>query len=153
MAQKLFIYAKKIGITIFSTPFSEEAVEFLEKLNCPFYKVASFEMTDIPLIEKIASTKPMIISTGMANLNEIKKTVAVAKKHGAKQIILLYCVSNYPSSIKDFSLNNITTLIKKFKCSLDYLIIQKAILSLLLQLQREPISLRSILHLRTKEGS
>ena len=116
--KKLFIYAKKIGITIFSTPFSEEAVEFLEKLNCPFYKVASFEMTDIPLIEKIASTKkPIIISTGMANLNEIKKTVAVAKKNGAKQMILLYCVSNYPSSIKDFSLNNITTLIKKFKCS------------------------------------
>ena len=79
--KKLFAYARKIKIPIFSTPFDETAVDFLEKLKCPFYKVASFEMTDIPLIEKIASTKkPIIISTGMANLNEIKKTVAVAKK-------------------------------------------------------------------------
>ena len=116
---KLFKYAKKIGITIFSTPFSEKAVDFLENLNCPMYKVASFEMTDIPLIEKIAKTKkPMIISTGMANLREIKNTFNVAKRNGAKKIILLYCVSNYPSNINDFNLHNIKVLKKIFKCDI-----------------------------------
>ncbi len=115
---KLFNYAKKIGITLFSTPFSEEAVDYLEKLNCPFYKVASFEMTDHPLVAKIAKTKkPIIISTGMANLLEIEETVKVARKNGAKKIILLYCVSNYPSEIDDFNLANIETLKKKFKCT------------------------------------
>jgi len=113
----LFEYSKKIGILCFSTPFDETAVDLLEKLNCPIYKVASFEMTDIPLIKKIARTrKPMIISTGMANLKEIKTTYDVAKKNGAKDITLLYCVSNYPSSIADFNLNNIKILKEKFKC-------------------------------------
>lgn len=115
--KSLFDYAKKIGIKIFSTPYDESAVDFLEKLNCPFYKVASFEMTDIPLIKKIASTKkPMIISTGMASLDEITLTFNVAKKFGAKDITLLYCVSNYPSKNTDFNLNNIKILKKKFKC-------------------------------------
>ena len=78
---KLFQYAKKIGITIFSTPFDETAVDYLEKLKCPMYKVASFEMTDIPLIKRIAQTKkPLIISTGMANLKEIELTYKTAKK-------------------------------------------------------------------------
>ena len=114
---KLFNYAKEIGITLFSTPFSEEAVDYLEKLNCPFYKVASFEMTDHPLVAKISRTKkPIIISTGMANLQEIEATVRIAKKNGAKKIILLYCVSNYPSDINDFNLANIEILKKKFKC-------------------------------------
>ncbi len=114
---KLFQYAKKIGITIFSTPFDETAVDFLEKLKCPIYKVASFEMTDIPLIKKIAQTrKPMIISTGMANLKEIEYTYKTAKKFGANDITLLYCVSNYPSKISDFNLNNIKILKQKFKC-------------------------------------
>tara|TARA_Y100001970_G_scaffold288661_1_gene416616 strand:+ start:2086 stop:3111 length:1026 start_codon:yes stop_codon:yes gene_type:complete len=115
--KKLFSYAKKIGITIFSTPFDETAVDFLEKLKCPFYKVASFEMTDLPLIKKIASTKkPMIISTGMASVKQIELTYKTAKNNGAKNISLLYCVSNYPSEIKDFNLNNIKFLKKKFKC-------------------------------------
>ena len=95
---KLFKYAKSIGIKIFSTPFDETAVDFLEKLNCTIYKIASFEMTDIPLIAKIASTKkPLIISTGMATLDEIELTFNTAKKYGSKDITLLYCVSNYPS--------------------------------------------------------
>lgn len=116
--KKLFDYCKKIGITIFSTPFDESAVNFLEKLNCPIYKVASFEMTDIPLIKKIASTgKPMIISTGMANLDEIELSFKTAKKNGCKDIMLLYCVSNYPSNTKDFNLNNINILKKKFNCT------------------------------------
>ena len=115
--KKLFDYSKKIGITIFSTPFDETAVDFLEKLKCPIYKIASFEMTDTPLIKKIASTKkPMIISTGMANLNEIETAYKIAKKYGAKDITLLYCVSNYPSKNSDFNLNNIKILKEKFKC-------------------------------------
>ena len=115
--KELFNYAKKLGITIFSTPFDENAVDFLEKLNCPIYKVASFEMTDLPLIKKIARTKkPMIISTGMANLEEISETFNYAKKHGAKDITLLYCVSKYPSDNSDFNINNIKILKERFKC-------------------------------------
>jgi pseudaminic acid synthase len=117
--KKLFDYAKKIKIKIFSTPFDESAVDFLETLRCPIYKVSSFEMTDIPLIKKIASTKkPMIISTGMANLKEIELSYKTAKKYGAKDITLLYCVSNYPSKNSDFNLNNIKILKKKFKCKI-----------------------------------
>ena len=113
----LFKYAKKIGIIIFSSPFDESAVDFLEKLKCPIYKVASFEMTDIPLIKKIAKTKkPIIISTGMANLKEIEETFNIAKKYGSNDICLLYCVSKYPSETKDFNLNNIKILKEKFKC-------------------------------------
>ena len=115
--KRLFDYGKKLGITVFSTPFDETAVDFLEKLKCPIYKVASFEMTDIPLIKKIASTKkPMIISTGMANIKEIELTFKTAKKYGANDITLLYCVSNYPSKTSDFNLNNIKILKEKFKC-------------------------------------
>lgn len=119
--KELFVYAKKIGITIFSTPFDETAVDLLESLNCPIYKVASFEMTDIPLIKKIASTgKPMIISTGMANINEIKLTYKTARANGAKDITLLYCVSKYPSSFKDFNINNIKILLNEFNCKIGF---------------------------------
>ena len=115
--KELFDYAKKLGITIFSTPFDETAVDFLEKLNCPMYKIASFEMTDLPLIKKVAQTKKtMIISTGMSSLDEIDETFKVAKKNGAREIILLYCVSNYPAKNKDFNLNNIQILKNKFNC-------------------------------------
>ena len=115
--KELFRYANSLGIKIFSTPFDDSAVDFLEKLNCPIYKIASFEMTDLNLVKKISQTKkPLIISTGMANLEEIEATIKVAKKNGAKDITLLYCVSNYPSSIKDFNLNNIKILKNKFKC-------------------------------------
>ncbi len=119
--EKLFDYGKKIGIKVFSTPFDEKAVDLLEKLNCPFYKLASFEMTDIPLIKKIASTKKrVIISTGMANLNEISLSFKTALKYGAKNVTLLYCVSNYPSKISDFNLNNIKILKEKFKCEIGF---------------------------------
>ena len=115
--KSLFDYAKKIGITIFSTPFDETAVIFLEKLNCPMYKIASFEMTDLPLVKKIASTKkPIIISTGMASLKEIDLTYKTAKKYGANDITLLYCVSNYPAKNSDFNINNIKILKKKYNC-------------------------------------
>jgi len=115
--KKLFQYGKSLGIKVFSTPFDITAVDFLEKLNCPIYKIASFEMTDLNLVKKVSQTKkPIIISTGMANLQEIETTFKVAKKSGAKDITLLYCVSNYPSSINDFNLNNIRILKNKFKC-------------------------------------
>ena len=116
--KELFEYAKKLNILIFSTPFDKTAVELLTKLKCPLYKVASFEITDLPLIKKIAQTKkPMIISTGMANLNEIREAVNTARKYGCKDLALLYCVSNYPSRLEDFNLNNIQILKKMFKCT------------------------------------
>jgi len=115
--KRLFDYAKKIGIIIFSTPFDETSVEFLEKLKCPMYKIASFEMTDLSLIKKVALTKkPIIISTGTANIKEIELAFKTAKKYGASDITLLYCVSNYPSKVSDFNLNNIKILKDKFKC-------------------------------------
>ena len=117
----LFDYAKKIKITCFSTPFDETAVDLLESLNCPFYKVASFEMNHIPLIKKIAQTKkPIIISTGMANLKEIDLAYKTAKKNGAKEIILLYCVSNYPSKISDFNFYNIKILKERYNCKVGF---------------------------------
>ena len=119
--KKLFLYGKKIGIKIFSTPFDESAVDFLEKLNCPFYKVASFEMMDISLIKKIISTgKPIIISTGMADLKEIEFIYRKTKSFGAKNVSLLYCVSNYPSKLTDFNLNNIKIMKKKFNCEIGF---------------------------------
>ena len=115
--KKLFKYGRSLGIKVFSTPFDETAVDFLEKIHCPIYKIASFEMTDLNLVKKVSRTKkPIIISTGMANLEEIETTVKTSRKYGAKDITLLYCVSNYPSSINDFNLRNIEILKKKFKC-------------------------------------
>jgi pseudaminic acid synthase len=119
--KELFNYAKKLKIICFSTPFDESAVDILESLNCPFYKVASFEMNHIPLIKKIAQTrKPIIISTGMANLKEIDLAYKTAKKNGAKEIILLYCVSNYPSKISDFNFNNIKILKERYNCKVGF---------------------------------
>ncbi len=119
--EELFDYAKKIKIICFSTPFDESAVELLESLNCPFYKIASFEMNHIPLIKKIAQTKKLIIiSTGMANLKEIDLAYETAKKNGAKEIILLYCVSNYPSKISDFNFHNIRILKKRYNCKIGF---------------------------------
>ena len=119
--KELFKYGKSLGIKVFSTPFDDTAVDFLEKLNCPIYKIASFEMTDLNLVKKVSQTKkPIIISTGMANLEEISTTVKTARRNGAKDITLLYCVSNYPSSIDDFNLNNIKILKDKFKCKVGF---------------------------------
>ena len=113
----LFKHAKKKNIICFSTPFDETAVKLLEKINCPFYKIASFEMTDIPLIKEIAKTKkPVIISTGLASLKEIEYSIKSARKYGIKDIIILYCVSSYPAKLEDFNLNNINILKKKFNC-------------------------------------
>lgn len=119
--KELFEYARNINIKIFSSPFDETAVNLLESLNCPFYKLASFEITDYPLIKKISKTKKtLIISTGLADLKEIEFTYKYAKKNGAKEIILLYCVSKYPSLDSDFNLNNIKILKQRFNCRVGF---------------------------------
>ena len=115
--KSLFKYAKDKKIKIFSTPFSEEAVYFLEKLSCHAYKIASFEMNDYNLVKVAAKTKkPLILSTGLSTMDEIENAVFIAKKNGCKDLTLLYCVSNYPSQSTDFNLNYIEEFKKRFKC-------------------------------------
>lgn len=115
--EEIFKYARKLGMVPFSTPFDITAVQFLEDLNVDFYKIASFENTDIPLIEAVASTgKPMIISTGMMDLNEMDETVRAARKAGCKDLILLKCTSAYPASPKNSNLLNIPHMKKMFNC-------------------------------------
>ncbi len=119
--EELFNFARKINITCFSSPFDETAVDLLENLNTPFYKIASPEITHIPLIKKIARTKKTIImSTGMANLKEIETAYKIAKKNGAKNIIILYCVSKYPAKISDYNFNNIKILKERFRCKIGF---------------------------------
>ena len=119
--KELFDYSKKIKIPCFSTPYDDEGVDLLKKLNSKLYKVSSFEMKDSSLVKKICSIgKPVIISTGLANLKEINEVYKIAKKSGCKQLILLYCVSSYPAKNKDFNLNNIDILRKKFKCEIGF---------------------------------
>jgi pseudaminic acid synthase len=113
--KRLFDYAKEIGITIFSTPFDETAVDLLERLDTPAYKIASFEMTDLPLVKYVAQTKkPMIISTGMANLEEIREVVRVAKENGCTDLILLHCISSYPAPAEQSNLKTIPDLAERF---------------------------------------
>ena len=113
--EKLFSHAKKIGITIFSSPFDNPAVDLLEDLNAPAYKIASFEAIDLPLIEYVASTgKPMIISTGMANAEEIAEAIDAAKSAGCNQLAILHCVSGYPAPAKDYNLKTITEMRQNF---------------------------------------
>ena len=106
---------QKHGIEFFSSPFDATAVDFLETLNVPFYKIASFELNDIPLIKKVAQTgKPMIMSTGMATVSEIYDAVETAKKNGCKDIVLLKCTSSYPADPKDANLLSIQNLRETF---------------------------------------
>ena len=117
----IFDYAKKNNILCFSTPFDEESVDLLEKLKCPIYKISSFESNHFPLLKKLAKTKkPLIMSTGTSTLSEIKNSVNFLKKNKSGKIHLLYCVSNYPSAIGDFNLNNIQILKKKFKLKVGF---------------------------------
>jgi pseudaminic acid synthase len=112
---KLFDYAKNCGITIFSTPFDDTAVELLESLNTPAYKIASFEIIDTPLIKRVASTKkPLFISTGAATLEEISEAIQVARVNGAEEILLFHCISSYPALAEEAQLKNIKYLKEKF---------------------------------------
>jgi N-acetylneuraminate synthase len=112
----IFDRCKELGMLCFSTPFDTTALEFLEDLDAPFYKLASFENIDLPLIRKIAATgKPMIASTGMATLAELDDLVTTAKNAGCKDLILLHCTSSYPSTPKDSNLATIPHLRDLFK--------------------------------------
>jgi pseudaminic acid synthase len=113
----LFERAKTRGITLFSTPFDTTAVDLLESLEAPAYKIASFEMIDLPLVAYIASKKkPIIMSTGMANYAEIKAAVDTARASGCEQLILLHCVSNYPADIRDANVRTVPAMAKEFGC-------------------------------------
>lgn len=107
----LFDYAKSLGILCFSTPFDDTAVDFLETLNVPCYKIASFENTDHPLLKKVAKTgKPVIMSTGIANLSDIMESVQVLKENECKEIVLLKCTSTYPATPENTNLVTIPVL-------------------------------------------
>ncbi len=115
--EPIFKRARELGMIAFSTPFDESAVDFLEGLDVPCYKIASFENTDIPLICKLGATsKPMIISTGMATIAELDKTVQTAKEHGCKDIILLKCSSAYPATPDNSNLLTIPHMRDLFGC-------------------------------------
>jgi len=113
--KRLFSEAKKIGLEIFSSPFDETAVDFLENLNCCAYKIASSEINHIPLLKRVSLTnKPIILSTGLANIKDVDLAIKTLKKEGVKKIIILLCVSDYPADIKSYDLNNLILFKKKY---------------------------------------
>ncbi|MCY8931785.1 pseudaminic acid synthase [Bacillus atrophaeus] len=113
----IFDKCRELGMIPLSTPFDESAVNFLEDLGVPIYKIASFENTDIPLIKKVAATgKPIIISTGMATVAEIDETIMAAKEAGCKELILLKCTSTYPASPENTNISTIPHMKELFNC-------------------------------------
>jgi len=115
--RELFDYSKEIGITCFSSPFDLTAVDFLEELGTPAYKIASFEINDIPLIRKVAKTKkPIIISTGIAELADIELALKTCIENGNENVILLKCVSEYPTPYEELNLRTITNMKETFNC-------------------------------------
>jgi pseudaminic acid synthase len=115
--EPIFDRARKLGMLAFSTPFDDSAVEFLERLNAPCYKIASFENTDLPLIRRVAATgKPVIISTGMATVSEIDEAVRAARSAGCKDLVLLKCTSSYPATPQSTNALTIPHLRQLFDC-------------------------------------
>ncbi|MFI5220316.1 MAG: pseudaminic acid synthase [Bacteroidia bacterium] len=113
----IFDYSQEKGIIAFSSPFDITAVDFLEKLNCPFYKIASFENCDYTLLKSVASTgKPVIMSTGLSTFEDISDSVKVLRNNGCKDLILLKCTSSYPASPEDSNLVTIPEMENKFQC-------------------------------------
>jgi N-acetylneuraminate synthase len=111
----LFEHARKLGITMFSSPFDKTAIDLLEDLNSPAYKIASLEIVDLPLIKYAASTgKPMIISTGIANAEEIASAIDAAYEGGCKELAILHCVSGYPAPAEDYNLLTIPDMMERF---------------------------------------
>lgn len=113
----IFDRARELGIMAFSTPFDDTAVDFLESLDVPFYKIASFENTDLPLIRRVAATgKPLIISTGMATVAELDETVRAAREAGCRDLILLKCTSTYPATAENTNILTIPHMRELFGC-------------------------------------
>jgi N-acetylneuraminate synthase len=113
--EALFEKGRNLGITVLSSPFDPTAIDLLERLACPAYKIASFELVDLPLIECAARTgKPLILSTGMASLEEIGEALETALRHGSGQVVLLHCVSGYPTPDDEANLLTIPDLARRF---------------------------------------
>lgn len=111
----LFKHAKELGVTLFSTPFDKDGADLLEELGSPAFKIASFEAIDFPLIAHVASKKkPMIISTGLANLGEVQQAVAVARDNGCNELAILHCISSYPAPIEESNIKTISHLAETF---------------------------------------